>query len=97
MIMLIRKQKVEPIAVWGKAASQLEAWSVFYTVFLVDDIGNPAAYEMFIINKEKFGFSPQMRAQPRQHPTIPAAFVCLIKQDFNKRLWKALKRWQSFR
>ena len=35
--LIMGKQKVAPIAGWDQAASQLEAWTVFCTVFLGDD------------------------------------------------------------
>ena len=32
--MLMGKQKVDPIAGWDEAVSQMEAWAMFCTVFL---------------------------------------------------------------
>ena len=43
------KQNVAPIAGWNEAASHLEAWSVFCTVFLGDDNGHPTSYDMFLL------------------------------------------------
>ena len=96
-IMLMKKQKVNPTAGWDKAVSQLEAWSVFYTFSLGDDIGHPATYEMFFLVEEKIGVCTQLRAQYCQKPTVPAALLCLIRQEFNESFWQALERWQRFR
>ena len=47
--MLMGKQKVAPIAGWDEAASQIEAWALFCTIFLGDDGGLPATCEMFLL------------------------------------------------
>ena len=39
---LTGKEKVASIVIWDKASSQLEAWAVFCTVFLVYDGLHPA-------------------------------------------------------
>ena len=46
------KQKVLPIAGWDEAATQLEAWAVFCTVFLGDDGVHPATYEVVLLLEE---------------------------------------------
>ena len=47
--LMMRNQKVAPIAGWDKAASQLEAWAMFCTVFLGDDEVHPATYKIFFL------------------------------------------------
>ena len=92
-------QKVVPIAGWDEAASQIEAWAVFCTVFLGDDRVHPDTYDMFLLLEETTGVSLRLRAQARQKPTFPAAILCLIQQKFNKSLRQALRqrvRWPNF-
>ena len=73
--LLVGKQKVSPIAVWDEAESQLEAWSVFCTLFRGDDRVHPATYEMFLLLEEISRVSPRLREQARQKPTFPAALL----------------------
>ena len=47
MSLLMVKQKVAPISGWYEASYQLEAWEIFYTVFLGDDGAYPATYKTF--------------------------------------------------
>ena len=81
--LLMGKQKVAPIAGWDEASSQLEAWGVFYTVFLGDDSNHPATYENSLFLEEMSGISLRLRAQACQQPTLPAALLRLIQKDFN--------------
>ena len=62
MILLMEKQKFTPIAGWGKASSQLEAWAIFCTLFLGDDDAHPATYEIFLLMEETSGVSLRLRA-----------------------------------
>ena len=43
------KYKVTPITVWDEAESELEAWAVFWTVFLGDDGVHPNTYDMLLL------------------------------------------------
>ena len=92
--LLMGKQKVSPIRGWDEAASQLEAWSVFCTVFLVNDGVHPATYDIFLLLEEKSGVSLKLRAQARQQPIFPAALLRLTQQEFNERFCQALERQQ---
>ena len=69
--LLMGKHKVAPIAVWDKVKSQIEAWAVFFTLFLGDDKVHPATYNMFLLLQETPGVRPSLRAQARQKPTFP--------------------------
>ena len=95
------KQKVSPIAVWYKSASQLEAWTVFCTGFLGDDGVHPATYKMLLLLKGASGVIPRLRKQAPHQTTFPAALICLIQQEFNKIFRQALERrhqvrWSNF-
>ena len=61
MSLLMRKQKVAPIAGWYKASSQLEHWTVLCTVFLGDDCAHPATYKISLQLEEMSGVSPRLR------------------------------------
>ena len=61
--MLMGNQKVSPIIGWDKSVSQLEAWTVFCTVFPGDDSVNLATYKMFLLMEETSGVSPRLRVQ----------------------------------
>ena len=69
--LVMGKQRVAPISGWDKEESQLEAWAVFFTLFLEDDEVHPTTYNMFLLLQEKPGVRPRMRAQARQQPTFP--------------------------
>ena len=99
--LLMGQQKVTSIIGWYKSASQLEAWTVFCTVFLGYYGVHPATYEMFFLLEEISGVSPRLRAQSLQKPTFPSALLCLVNQEFNKRFCQALERrhrvwWPNF-
>ena len=79
--LLMGKKKVAPITVWDEASSQLEAWTVFCTVLLVDDGVQPITYKMFLLLEEKSGVRPRLKAQARQQPTLPVALLRLIQQE----------------
>ena len=96
-ILLIGEQKVSPITGWDKAASQLETWAVFCTVFLGDDSVHPVTFKMFLFLEETSGVIPRLRAQAHQQPTFPTSLLCLIHQEFNKSFRKALERRQRVR
>ena len=83
-ILLMGNQKFSPIAAWYKTASQLEAWAVFYTVFLGDNGFHPTTYEIFLLPEETSRVIPGLRVQARQKPTFSDAILCLIQQEFNK-------------
>ena len=95
--LLMGKHKVAPITRWDEASSQLKSWAVFCTVFLGDDRVHPSTYEMFLLLEETSGVSPRLQAQSHQQPTFPAAFLCLIHQEFNERFRQALERCQRVR
>ena len=59
------KQKVTPIAGWDEAASCLEAWYVFSTVFLRNESKHPANFDMFLLINETSIVSPRLRVQAR--------------------------------
>ena len=59
--LLMVKQKVLPIAGWDEAATQLEAWAVFCTVFLGDDGVHPATYEVVLLLEETSGAILRLR------------------------------------
>ena len=69
--LVMGKQKVAPIAGWDKADYQLEAWDVFFTLFLGDDEVQPATYNIFLLLQETSGVRLRLRAQARQKPTFP--------------------------
>ena len=60
--LLMGKQKAALIAGWYEAASQLEAWAVFCTVFLGDNGVHPATYEMLILLEGTSRVSPRLWA-----------------------------------
>ena len=95
--LMMGKQKVVPIADWDKVLSQLEAWAMFFNLFLGDNGVHPATYKMFLIQEETSGVSPRLREQARQQPTIPAALLRLIQQEFNESFRQALERRQRVR
>ena len=72
--------------------SQLEAWAMFCTFFLGDNGFHPATYNMFLLLEETSGVRPRLQAQDRQQPTLPAALLRLIQQDFNESFLQALER-----
>ena len=61
--LLMGKKKVAPITGCDEAASQLETWDVFCTVFPGDDSVNLATYKMFLLMEETSGVSPRLRVQ----------------------------------
>ena len=69
------KQKVAPITDWDEAASQLEAWSIFCTVFLGDDGIHPNLYKILLLLEETPRVIPRLKAQARQQPTFPATLL----------------------
>ena len=73
--LMMGKQKVTSIAGWDKAASQLEAWAIFFTVFLGYEGVHPTTHKMFLLLEETSGVRPRLRAQFRQQPTFPAALL----------------------
>ena len=95
MILLMGKQKVTPIVVWGEAASQIEAWAVFCTVFLGDNSGHPATYEMFCLIEETFSVSPWLWVQAHQQLAFPVVLFCLVQQEFDEIFRQALERKQQ--
>ena len=88
------KQKFAPIAGWEKAASQLEAWAVFCTVFMGDYWVHPSTYKLFLLLKDISRVSPSLRPQALQKPTFPAILLSLIQQEFNESFGQALERRQ---
>ena len=77
--LLMVNQKVAPIVGWEKAASQLEVWPVFCTVFLEYDRAHPAIYKMFLLLEDSSGVRQRLRTQARHQPTFPAVLLCLIQ------------------
>ena len=47
---------------------------------------------MFLLLEEISGISLWLREQAHQKPTFPAAFLCLIHQEFNENFRQALER-----
>ena len=95
--LLMGKQKVAPIASWDEAASHMEAWDIFYTVFLGNELRHPEMYVIFLLIEETSVISPQLQVQARHQPTFPAAFLLLIQQDFNESFCQALYRQHRVR
>ena len=98
--MMIGKQKISPTADWDEATSQLEAWSIFCTVFLGNKVKHPAPFDMFLLIKETPDVSLRLYTQAWQKsafPAFPAALLCLIQQDFNESFYQDLDRRQRFR
>ena len=62
MSLLMGKKKLSPITGWDEASSQLEAWAVFCTVFLVDDGVHRITYKMFLLLEETSGVRPRLKA-----------------------------------
>ena len=87
-------QKVASITGWDKTLSQMEAWSVFCTVFLRDDGVHPATYEIFLLLEETAGVIPRLRVQARRQPTFPADLLRQIHKEFNENFCQALERRQ---
>ena len=50
--LLLVKQWVEPVTSWEAAEKQLEAWGVFYHVFLGDVSIHPATYDIYTLVEE---------------------------------------------
>ena len=86
------EQKVAPIAEWDEAESQIEAWAVFFTLFLGDNKVNPAAYKMLIILEDTSVVRPRMQAQARQKTTIPPpSFVSYRRSSMRA----SARRWRG--
>ena len=91
------KKKVAPITGWDEASSQLEAWTVFCTVLLVDDGVQPITYDMFLLLEETSEVILRLKAQACQQPNFPVALLRLIQQEFNKSFCQALERQKRVR
>ena len=77
---LMGKQKLTPIASWDELEFQIEAWAMFFTLFLGDNGVQPATYKVLLLLEETSRVSPRLRAQDCQQPTFTAALLRLIHQ-----------------
>ena len=82
--LLMGTQNVAPITGWDKAASQLEAFAVFCTVFLGYYGFCPDMYKMFLLLEETSGIILIIWVQSRQQPTFPSTLLPMIQQYFNE-------------
>ena len=94
---LLLGSRRSPPSLAGTKQYQLEAWGVFCTLFLGDDMVHPTTYEIFLLLEETSVVSLRLRAQARQQPTFPAALLCLIRQESNEIFCQALERRQRVR
>ena len=89
--------KGHPIVGLDEASSQLEAWALLSTVFLGYDGAHPAKCKIFLLLEETSRFSPRLRAQACHQPTLTAALLRLIQQEFNDSFFHEFERRQRVR